>query len=126
MSRLPISHPRFNLREIVKQFTLLEDHLQHPHKQCLDCIRKHLLMSEALAEEMGGLDVSGDYQILSYQLTEKCKGWLEAVSEEVPLPVIAQEIRAVRKHMAPYVADPRGSVQRVASRYVASSFTCSH
>jgi tRNA nucleotidyltransferase/poly(A) polymerase len=59
-SLLPLMNPEFNLREIVKQMILLEDHLFHARKQCPDCIDKHLLTIEAFAEEMVSLSDSPD------------------------------------------------------------------
>ena len=50
-SMLPIMKPEHNLREICKELTLLEDHLNHESKKCPDCITKHFLKLEALAEE---------------------------------------------------------------------------
>ena len=52
----PVMRPAHNLREISKQLVLLEDHLFHECKRCKDCIRKHLLTAEALAEETVSLD----------------------------------------------------------------------
>ena len=50
---LPIMNPIFNLREIVKQIVLLEEHLNiGASKACFDCIQKHFLAIEAYAEEM--------------------------------------------------------------------------
>jgi hypothetical protein len=43
--------PAFNMREILKQMILLEDHLVQTEKRCRDCINKHFLAIEALAEE---------------------------------------------------------------------------
>lgn len=48
---LPILDYKYNLREIVKQCILLEDHLIQKEKQCHDCIIKHFLAMEALSEE---------------------------------------------------------------------------
>ena len=48
---MPIFDPPHNAREMAKQLLLLEDHLVHPPRHCPDCIRKHLLTTEALAEE---------------------------------------------------------------------------
>jgi hypothetical protein len=39
------------MREILKELILLQDHLFHPAKRCTDCIRKHFITIEALAEE---------------------------------------------------------------------------
>ena len=47
----------FNLREIVKQIALLEDHLNiGGSKACFDCIMKHFLVIEAYSEEMLALN----------------------------------------------------------------------
>lgn len=48
--------PKFNAREIVKQSWLLEDHLITPQKNCCDCIKKHFLALEGLAEEAAALE----------------------------------------------------------------------
>lgn len=47
--------PSQNMRDIIKQLALLEDHLFQPQKRCKDCIRKHFLTIEALAEECATL-----------------------------------------------------------------------
>lgn len=48
---LPVLRPSFNAREICKQSVLLENHLNEPQQRCKDCINKHFLTIEALAEE---------------------------------------------------------------------------
>jgi hypothetical protein len=53
---LPVNDPNHNLREIVKQMLLLEDHLFQVDKQCRMCIAKHMFAIEALAEEAITLD----------------------------------------------------------------------
>ena len=55
----PIFEPLHNAREIAKQLVLLEDHLAHPSRRCQDCIRKHLLTAEGLADEAVTLDEAG-------------------------------------------------------------------
>ena len=59
--QLPLQKPEYNLREVCKQIILLEDHLNHPEKRCADCITKHFLAAEALAEEAVSLDTEGKY-----------------------------------------------------------------
>ena len=59
---LPIMDYRHNLREIVKNSILLEDHITHPEKRCGDCCTKHFLCLEALAEEAKTLDTEGKMQ----------------------------------------------------------------
>lgn len=52
---LPVLRPAQNMRDIIKQMVMLEDHLYHPQKRCVDCIRKHFLTVEGLAEECATL-----------------------------------------------------------------------
>jgi len=56
---LPVMDFRHNVREICKQLCLLEDHLIHWEKRCIDCCVKHFLMLEGLAEEALTLDSQG-------------------------------------------------------------------
>jgi hypothetical protein len=56
---LPIMDPKFNMRECAKQIILLEDHLFNPKKRCQDCIKKHFMTIEGLAEEASTLDKTG-------------------------------------------------------------------
>lgn len=53
---LPVMDPKFNAREMVKQSCMLEDHLNSPQKRCCDCIKKHFLTLEGLAEEAPSLE----------------------------------------------------------------------
>lgn len=53
---LPITHYEYNIREMMKNCILLEDHLIHPEKRCNDCCVKHFLFLEGLAEEARTLD----------------------------------------------------------------------
>ena len=46
---------RFNLREIVKQCILLENHLNIVRQRCAQCITKHFLSIEAYFDEMFSL-----------------------------------------------------------------------
>jgi hypothetical protein len=53
--------PMFNIRETTKQLILLEDHLAHASKHCVDCVSKHLLFAEGLLEEAVTLDKKAQY-----------------------------------------------------------------
>ena len=57
---LPVMRPAFNMREILKNCILLEDHLMQTTKRCCDCISKHCLTIESLAEEAITLECPGD------------------------------------------------------------------
>lgn len=128
---LPIMDPRFNLREVCKQLTLLEDHLNQPRKRCPDCIRKHFLTIEALLEEavslvvgypkmqMGGEEVllSSVAQVCTEVVRREAQEWLNGTAEED----IAGHLRHLRKVLTPSCFDLRSmkaSSARVASRYV--------
>lgn len=50
-SLLPVMRPQHNMRDIIKQLALVEDHHIHPTKRCGDCLKKHHCTLEALAEE---------------------------------------------------------------------------
>ena len=123
--RLTIKDPLFNLREIVKQLLLVEDHLSHSHKLCPDCIRKHLLTIEALAEEAETLDEAGIYKAGMEGLAEKTRQWImDLVDGDAP-PEVAQGIREIRKKLSPMVCDPRATAQRVAAVYL-GRYACPH
>lgn len=47
----PVSDPKYNMQQIVKQSILLEEHLSNKNKRCRDCITKHFLHIIGLAEE---------------------------------------------------------------------------
>lgn len=123
--RLTLTDPQYNLREIAKQMLLLEDHLCLASKQCPDCIRKHLMTIEALAEEMVGLDDSGDYRETGQRTAEVARLWMESLVDGRLPAQVGQDVRLVRKKLVPLVCDPRDAVERVASRHVARTI-CPH
>lgn len=47
----PVSDPKYNMQQIIKQSILLEEHLSNKNKRCRDCITKHFLHIIGLAEE---------------------------------------------------------------------------
>lgn len=59
----PISNPRYNMQQIVKQSILLEEHLSNRRKRCRDCITKHFNHIIGLCEEavMLNTDKPEDY-----------------------------------------------------------------
>lgn len=111
---LPILEPTFNLREIFKQLVLLEDHLFHERKRCPDCIWKHLLTAEALAEEAVTLDVDRVHENI-LGLAEEIRDLQRAIHMNIPLHEVAQGVRAIRKGLlgvASSVKVGRDSLQR--------------
>ena len=118
--RLTLMEPLFNLRELCKQLLLLEDHLAQPGKRCPDCIRKHLLTVEALADEAVALDPTGIYCNSGGMTAELARRWAEQLMDGTDPAEVSQQVRYVRKNLTPMVFDPRGDaqVERVASAHL--------
>lgn len=104
---LPVLDCRFNMREICKQCILLEDHLSHEKKRCMDCCIKHFLALEGLSEEAITLDKAGDYKKLLQELPDKIreiqKLWF--TGPDVNAHQASQKLREIRKEMMPLVFD---------------------
>lgn len=121
---LGLMDPEYNFREITKNLILLEDHLAHTRKRCLDCIRKHCLTIEALADEAVTLDKTGIYQETCQGLSTVSRQWAARLCGKLNIQALVQEIREVRKRMMPIVFDPRDMQSRVAARHEARHFRC--
>jgi hypothetical protein len=125
-------NPLFNLREICKQSSLLEDHLNNERKRCPDCIRKHFLTIEALFEEAISLDKLLKHEAL---LQGKAEGvrklqerWLDCQKfndekKNSALLQISQDLRKMRKEFAPLCFDTR---EMVSVEKQASLSVCPH
>ena len=98
---LDIFNPLHNIREVCKEFVLLEDHLVVPGKHCPDCIRKHLLRAEAFAEEAIALDKSGQYLEQISFLPQKIRDLGTTYSDGTNKHALGQEIRFLRKALSP-------------------------
>lgn len=98
---LPLQDPAFNLREIVKQLLLLEDHLFHADRQCADCIWKHLLTAEAFADEAVTL---GGVNPIPPDVTDRIRTLGFAIQSGVPLVKVAQLARTTRKALLALIA----------------------
>jgi len=115
-----IMDPLFNIREMVKQMVLLEDHLNIPAQFCPDCIGKHMLKIEALADEAVSLDGGENEFILI--LPKVTQEWNRAWLSGIEKTIVAQEIRKVRKKLMPivlkqsqFVLQNGGNIQEVKS-----------
>ena len=102
-SILPVMDPGFNLREIAKQMILLEDHLLQPLKRCPDCIGKHLLWWEGLAEEGSALDRTGQTTEAFARLAAASRVCQLALLQGEDPAVVGQWVRTLRKTMLPVV-----------------------
>jgi hypothetical protein len=65
----PVSDPKYNMQQIIKQSILLEEHLTNKNKRCRDCIVKHFLHIIGLAEEAQMLATN---KIDKYPLISEC------------------------------------------------------
>jgi hypothetical protein len=108
---LPVMDFRFNVREICKQIILLEDHLTHPSKRCMDCCVKHFLTIEAFAEELLTLDTMNQipdhptwktlstlpHHIRNLQYTFTFHIRKDSLTNDT-IHSIVQDLRNIRKH----------------------------
>lgn len=100
---LPILDPLFNMREICKQSVLLEDHLFQTRKRCEDCVTKHALSIEALAEEAITLDKENIHSNVLQTLPDKIRNLIKKLNKCSPNEYnkIGQGFRNIRKTLMP-------------------------
>jgi len=104
---LTIHDPGFNLREIVKHILLLEDHLTHENKVCFDCISKHLMTIEAMAEEATCLDTNRIYGDDFFErIAQVARQWIAEIHKGVDIRELATRVRLIRKEIGPLSANP--------------------
>lgn len=100
----PVSDPEYNMKEIIKQSILLEQHLADKRKRCKDCILKHFLHCQGLAEE--AVMLAGP-KISTYPMMEESAAfyiktsqtWLRATEDETTMLTIEGELREWRKRL---------------------------
>lgn len=97
--KLSLNSAEFNHREIAKQFLLLEDHLTDNKKFCSDCIRKHLMLAEAFAEEAMMLEPTGSLFSRSRLLQRQAKRWITEFENGMDRLELAERVRKVRKKL---------------------------
>lgn len=106
LQKVALNDPVFNYREIAKQMLLLEDHLTTKGKFCKDCIFKHFLTVEALAEEALLLDKKSEYRSES-SLADLTRQWIVDFSDGKDPLKLSQMIRVKRKELTNKYYDPR-------------------
>ena len=111
-AQLPLMDPLYNLREAAKELLLLEDHLGHAQKHCPDCIRKHLLTTEALLEEAVRLDTEGEMLGLLSPLPAQVRELWTAYQDGRPEHEIGQAARVLRKGLVEASADVRVAARK--------------
>jgi hypothetical protein len=95
---MPVLNPTFNIREVVKNILLLEDHLLDPDRRCYDCIMKHSMIIEGFLEEAVTIDKKQKYIKLLKPLPKKMRN-IQAmiVIGREKYADIAKELRKIRK-----------------------------
>lgn len=101
MTPSELRDPRYNLREVAKQWLLLEEHLTDPGKYCRDCIVKHAALAEAYAGEAFQLDSGRQYTALIAEARSACDRIKTALLAESP--DVASIVRQARKQLLPLV-----------------------
>lgn len=102
-----LNSAEFNLREIVKNMILLEDHLNDKEKFCVDCIRKHLLTIEAYAEEAMNLEPSGRFVNECERVSSFAREIIAKFHDGANVSHLSQRVRSFRKDLVPLVFDHR-------------------
>lgn len=100
----PVSDPKYNMQQIVKQSILLEEHLANKNKRCRDCITKHFLHIIGLAEEAQMLATNKvhKYPLIneSVELYNRLfKKWLQNYEKEDDSLYCCDELRIMRKKL---------------------------
>jgi hypothetical protein len=70
----PVSDPDYNMKQIIKQSILLEEHLAEDRKYCKDCICKHFNHIIGLSSE--AVSLAGD-KVTSYPLMNESTDFYE-------------------------------------------------
>lgn len=106
----PVSDPDYNMKEVIQQSILLEDHMSNERKYCVDCITKHFLALIGYCNE--ALTLAGN-EVDKYPFMTECPSTYENMyakwskhkhDTKVRLDVLT-ELREVRKRlMASYLA----------------------
>lgn len=97
--------PKYNLREVIKQMILLEDHMFQPEKRCYDCITKHAMTIEGYLQEAITLDTTQQYNQEIQELLKSFKTIMDHALQKihdndmsnVDFCRCAQQLRGLRK-----------------------------
>lgn len=100
----PVMNPKFNLRQVLNNMLLLEEHLQDRGKRCKDCCKKHTILIDALLSEC--LDIDREMECLELvnyllkvfrPLEKKIILSLGDIDNNAKFMELAQELRMLRK-----------------------------
>jgi hypothetical protein len=102
----PVSDPEYNMKEIIKQSLMLEEHLVEKNKRCKDCQAKHFLMIIGLSEEalsLAGAKI-GSYPLMGENpkfYNEVFEAWLanKDSEDDAVFLALADRLRMRRKEL---------------------------
>lgn len=106
----PVSDPVYNIKEVIQQSILLEDHLAIKNKYCIDCITKHFLSLIGYCEE--ALTLAGN-TVHKFPYMDQCapfyerlyKQWSANKKDDKVILEVLTELREMRKKlMSKYLA----------------------
>ena len=100
----PVSDPKYNMQQIVKQSILLEEHLTNKNKRCRDCITKHFQHIIGLAEEAQMLATTNcnKFPLLSESViiyNDLFNEWFKNRENESKILDISDKLRIHRKKL---------------------------
>jgi len=100
----PVSDPKYNMQQIVKQSILLEEHLINKNKRCRDCITKHFQHIIGLAEEaqMLATNKTNNFPLLDESVifyNNLFQKWMNNRNDENNILDIADKLRIHRKKL---------------------------
>ena len=100
----PVSDPKYNMQQIVKQSILLEEHLTNKNKRCRDCITKHFQHIIGLAEEAQMLATTkcNKFPLLSESViiyNDLFNNWFKNREDESKILEISDKLRIHRKKL---------------------------
>ena len=100
----PVSDPKYNMQQIVKQSILLEEHLTNKNKRCRDCITKHFQHIIGLAEEaqMLASNKCNKYPLMNESVNvynDLFNQWYKYRDDERQVLDIADKLRIHRKKL---------------------------
>jgi len=100
----PVSDPKYNMQQIVKQSILLEEHLINKNKRCRDCITKHFQHIIGLSEEaqMLATDKSAKYPLLDESVevyNNLFNNWFKDRHDDFKIYGVADKLRIHRKKL---------------------------
>lgn len=100
----PVTDPIYNIKQIIKESILCEEHIAIPRKRCIQCIFKHLYHCQALAEEGIWLATKhiDEYPLLLESADfydQMIKQFSHAKTDEDNLQDILEKMREHRKNL---------------------------